>query len=300
MHRLFALPPSFAGASSTARRGYAAAWLVVLLAMLAGPVAASLQPAHAEAWLLAAAIVAAAGLGTAAVILHRTASSAEAHGSAGEASSGAPTRPVLHDLNNQLTIVAGFTDALLSRLEPGDANRGDLEAVQAAAEKAIRILQRARDETRGTGKANQPERTASAPQPQATHPEPPSGAGPLSVLIVDDEPSIRTLIRRALAGIGCNILEAGSGEDALAEAATYDGKIDIAIVDFVLPDLNGMDLALQLERNCPALKTLYVSSAAESIGMASMLRHAPERVLLKPFTAEEIVKRVRALAGSRG
>ena len=117
-----------------------------------------------------------------------------------------------------------------------------------------------------------------------------------TVLIVDDEASVRRLIRQALAPYDCVILEAGSGEEALGVAAVHDGKIDIAIVDFVMPGLNGLDLALQLERNHPALKTLYVSSAIESIGMVSMLRHAPERVLLKPFTAEQVVERVMALA----
>jgi CheY-like chemotaxis protein len=120
-----------------------------------------------------------------------------------------------------------------------------------------------------------------------------------AVLIVDDEPAIRSLIRQALAPHGCAILEAGGAEEALAAAAVYDGKIDIAIVDFVLPGLNGFDLALQLERDSPALITLYVSSAVESIGMVSLLRHAPERVLTKPFTAGQVVERVLALVRGR-
>jgi signal transduction histidine kinase/ActR/RegA family two-component response regulator len=120
-----------------------------------------------------------------------------------------------------------------------------------------------------------------------------------AILIVDDEPAIRKSIRLALAPHGCAILEAGGGEEALAAAAVHEGKIDIAIVDFVLPGLNGFDLALQLERNSPALKTLYVSSAVDSIGMASVFRHAPDRVLPKPFTAAQVVERVLALAQRR-
>jgi hypothetical protein len=54
-----------------------------------------------------------------------------------------------------------------------------------------------------------------------------------------------------------------------------------------------------MEREFPALKTLYVSSAIESIGIVSMLRHAPERVLLKPFTAQQLIQRVTALAQDR-
>ena len=120
-----------------------------------------------------------------------------------------------------------------------------------------------------------------------------------TVLIVDDEAAVRRLIRQALALCGFTILEAGGGEEALAVAAGYEGKIDVAIVDFVMPGLNGLDLALQMEREFPALKTLYVSSAIESIGIVSMLRHAPERVLLKPFTAQQLIQRVTALAQDR-
>src|ERR1019366_6397125 len=98
---------------------------------------------------------------------------------------------------------------------------------------------------------------------------------------------------------GFTILEAGGGEEALAVAAGYEGKIDVAIVDFVMPGLNGLDLALQMEREFPALKTLYVSSAIESIGIVSMLRHAPKRVLLKPFTAHQLIQPVTALAQYR-
>jgi CheY-like chemotaxis protein len=123
--------------------------------------------------------------------------------------------------------------------------------------------------------------------------------GSCTVLIVDDEPSVRSLIRQALAPYGCTVLEAGNGQEALSVADVCEGKIDIVIVDFVLPGLNGLDLALEMERTSPALKTLYVSSAIESIGMVSMLRHAPGRVLLKPFTAEQVVERVAALARDR-
>lgn len=148
------------------------------------------------------------------------------------------------------------------------------------------------------------------PPPPASSDAEPAGAAkppadalsPLAgraVLIVDDTPAIRRLIRQALAPYGCVILEAGGAEEALAAAAVYEGKVDIAIVDFVLPGLNGFDLALQLERNSPALRTLYVSSAVESVGIASLLRHAPERVLPKPFTADQIVERVLALVRGR-
>ena len=80
--------------------------------------------------------------------------------------------------------------------------------------------------------------------------------GGYTVLIVDDEASVRKLIRQALEPHGCTILEAGGGQEALSVAAAHGGRIDIAIVDFMMPGLNGLDLALQMERDFPGSEDL--------------------------------------------
>ena len=62
-----------------------------------------------------------------------------------------------------------------------------------------------------------------------------------------------------------------------------------------MPGLSGLDLAVQLARDLPALKILYISSAIESIAMESLHRRSPESVLLKPFTVPELLLRVHTL-----
>lgn len=116
-----------------------------------------------------------------------------------------------------------------------------------------------------------------------------------SILVVDDQAQIRTLIRQALEGRGAVVLEAVNGFEAMAVRKRHKGTLALAIVDFMMPGLTGLDLAAQLSREVPGLKILYVSSAVESIAMESLVRRSPELVLLKPFGIEELIERVSAL-----
>jgi len=121
-----------------------------------------------------------------------------------------------------------------------------------------------------------------------------------TILVVDDQAQIRSLIRQALEPRGAVILEASNGHEALATVKRHRGVFALAIVDFLMPGLSGLDLAAQLGRDLPGLKILYMSSAIESIAMESLFRRSPELVLLKPFTLEELIERVCSVLGGAG
>lgn len=128
---------------------------------------------------------------------------------------------------------------------------------------------------------------------------PPQAIAPLltgqAILVVDDQAQIRSLIRQALEAQGAVVLEAVNGYEALAIRRRHKGVLALAIVDFMMPGLTGLDLAAQLTRDVPGLKILYMSSAVESIAMESLLRRSPDVVLFKPFSIEELTARVYAL-----
>ena len=84
---------------------------------------------------------------------------------------------------------------------------------------------------------------------------------------MDGQAQIRNLIRRTLEPLGAVILEAADGRAALAIEKLHAGSLSLAIVDFLIPGLNGLDLAAQLGRQTPSLKILYISSAAESVAI---------------------------------
>jgi len=74
------------------------------------------------------------------------------------------------------------------------------------------------------------------------------------ILLVDDEPDIRSLARDVLAPQGYRVLEAGNAEEALRVAREYDEPIDLLLTDVVMPGLHGHELAAQLQGQRPGLK----------------------------------------------
>lgn len=116
-----------------------------------------------------------------------------------------------------------------------------------------------------------------------------------TILVVDDQAQIRSLIRQTLERHGAVILEAANGLEALAIRKRSGSALTLVIVNFLMPGLSGLDLAAQLNRDSPGIQILYMSSAGESIAMESLLRESPEHVLLKPFTLEDLIARVQSL-----
>ena len=116
-----------------------------------------------------------------------------------------------------------------------------------------------------------------------------------TILIVDDDPAVRRYVERVVSQQGWRTLSASGGTEALALMLQYDGSIPLAIVDLVMPAIGGLDFANQLRIDRPSTKILYISGRGGSIETDSLRRHAPESVLQKPFTADELLDRLRAL-----
>ncbi len=114
------------------------------------------------------------------------------------------------------------------------------------------------------------------------------------ILVVDDEPSVRRFAARALSEEGFAVLEAADGQEALA--AVEAGGVLAIVSDIVMPRLNGVQLMEALARSHPQLPVVLISGYApgelEGLGIA-----APCAVLMKPFTAERLVKEVRRCLG---
>ncbi|MGZ4461395.1 MAG: ATP-binding protein [Gaiellaceae bacterium] len=127
-------------------------------------------------------------------------------------------------------------------------------------------------------------------QPQA------GGAG--RVLLVEDEPQVRTIAARMLRDAGYDVLEASEGEEALRVLAR-EGKIDLLLTDVVMPRLSGPELAEQVRRLRPGIEVLFSSGYAnEVLGNGDL---AEARFLAKPFTVTELLRAVEgALQGAEG
>jgi DNA-binding response OmpR family regulator len=116
-----------------------------------------------------------------------------------------------------------------------------------------------------------------------------------TVLVVDDEILLRRLIMRALKLNGIDSIGAADGAEGLEAFMADRERIDLVIMDLLMPGMNGLDLAAELERRRPGVKILYISGLGASIAMESIVRQAADRVLLKPFTPQALVDRVAHL-----
>jgi two-component system cell cycle sensor histidine kinase/response regulator CckA len=121
-----------------------------------------------------------------------------------------------------------------------------------------------------------------------------------TILVVEDESTVRQLIRTILSRAGFEVIEASSGREAEALLQLHRAPFQLIIIDMVMPDGNGLDFANHLERERPGSNILYISGYAESVAVDAIVRFKPERMLGKPFTHEEILERVRMLCAKPG
>jgi CheY-like chemotaxis protein len=116
-----------------------------------------------------------------------------------------------------------------------------------------------------------------------------------TVLVVDDEISLRRLMMRTLKAIGVDSIGAADGAAGLKAFLAGRERIDLVILDLMMPGMSGLDLAAELERRRPGVKILYISGLGASIAMECILRQAADRVLVKPFTQQALAERVAQL-----
>src|SRR6185369_15021356 len=118
-------------------------------------------------------------------------------------------------------------------------------------------------------------------------------AGNETVLVVEDEPQVRSLMRRTLAGRGYDVLEASHGVEALELANEHRGPIHLLLTDVVMPHLSGKDLAERLRGTRPDIRVLFVSGHSdEAIERHGVL--APESAFLqKPVAPDALARTVR-------
>jgi two-component system KDP operon response regulator KdpE len=116
-------------------------------------------------------------------------------------------------------------------------------------------------------------------------------ASPLKVLIVDDEPPIRKLLRMGLSTQGYEILDAPNGKTALV---LLESKPDLVILDLGLPDMQGLDLLSAIRARNETVPIVVLSSRGDEAGKVKALDLGADDYLTKPFGMEELLARLRA------
>jgi two-component system, cell cycle sensor histidine kinase and response regulator CckA len=131
---------------------------------------------------------------------------------------------------------------------------------------------------------------ASAPEAAAAGPV---RGGKETVLVVEDEPMLRELVRDVLKGYDYHVVEAGSGAEALRVWDEFEGRIDLLLTDMVMPEgMSGRELAEQLRKRQPALKVIY-SSGYSPDAMGRDFGHSDTAFLSKPYLPPQLARVVR-------
>jgi two-component system KDP operon response regulator KdpE len=116
-------------------------------------------------------------------------------------------------------------------------------------------------------------------------------AAPLKILVVDDEPPIRKLLRMGLTTQGYDILEAPNGKAALELMAQ---KPDLILLDLGLPDIQGLELLRMMRARNESVPIVVLSSRDDEVGKVEALDLGADDYVTKPFGTEELLARMRA------
>jgi two-component system, cell cycle sensor histidine kinase and response regulator CckA len=120
-----------------------------------------------------------------------------------------------------------------------------------------------------------------------------------TVLLVEDEESVRELVRVTLASRGYNVLEAENGECGLRIAEGFKKHIDILITDVMMPGIGGRELARKLLLLRPGISVLYLSGYTEDSVITHGALGPSTAFLQKPFTLQNLAKKVREVLRSK-
>ncbi len=113
-----------------------------------------------------------------------------------------------------------------------------------------------------------------------------------TVLVVEDEAPVRSVVTRILNRVGYRVLAAESGEDALALAREHPGPIDLTITDMVMPGMRGTELARRMADARPDSQILFISGYTDTEQLRLWTDEDPSVFLPKPFTPESLLDRV--------
>jgi two-component system OmpR family response regulator len=122
--------------------------------------------------------------------------------------------------------------------------------------------------------------------------------GPITVLVVDDEPALAELVSMALRYEGWTITTAGDGASAIAHAK--QARPDVVVLDVMLPDMTGLEALRALRLEVPHLPVLLLTAKDSVADRIAGLTAGGDDYVTKPFSIEEVVLRLRALLRRTG
>ena len=124
--------------------------------------------------------------------------------------------------------------------------------------------------------------------------------GDETIMVIDDETNIVTMVSQILTELGYHVISATSGREAQILSDQHAQKIDMVLTDIIMPELNGPDLVRMLRQKRPTLKALYMSGYANNAA-AQIGELKPDTAFLqKPFSSETLTHCIRKVLDAPG
>jgi len=120
----------------------------------------------------------------------------------------------------------------------------------------------------------------------------PDKVHPPRVLIIDDEPLIREVVELILGTHDIPVESVSGGREGIRLVSARPAEVDIAIIDFTMPDLNGYQTFLELQRVKPDLRVIFLSGHHASPELEALRQRGLAAVLAKPFEISELLTAV--------
>jgi len=123
--------------------------------------------------------------------------------------------------------------------------------------------------------------------------------GTETILLVEDEAAVRSMLRQTLESNGYKVLEAPDGQEAINICQNYPGPIHLLLTDVIMPGMNGRELSQILSRRFPKLKVLFMSGYPDNSIVHLGTLEPPTMFLQKPFTLSTLEMKVREILDAR-
>ena len=125
-------------------------------------------------------------------------------------------------------------------------------------------------------------------------------SGTETILVVEDEEGVRSLVRMALSAMGYRVLETEDPEQRLSVCASHDGPIDLLLTDVVMPQMSGPMVAEKIVALRPDIKVLYMSGYTDDAIVHHGVLSQEMPFIQKPFSPPALRRKIREVLAGKG
>jgi two-component system chemotaxis response regulator CheY len=119
----------------------------------------------------------------------------------------------------------------------------------------------------------------------------------MRVIVIDDSRAMRMILKRIMAGLGFEVLEAGNGQEALDVLAQQDTPPELALIDWNMPVMTGLEFIQNIRQDARYANTtlIMVTTESEQSQIVKALAAGAHEYIIKPFTPEAITEKLELL-----